>query len=241
MVSEEKSTFRYFTTLPVHLEPDYKHGYTCDSCSGEFEDGPFFHCSNSGRDMCVDCGAKIGLCPFSALVSKVATPPAVWKNAHKGTVVLLCYQIHSSYYGCYFSDGSNLLICFEEGPSYFIETNSTIENAIELQKCDLQQKFPWSKEAVEALEGSGARFHPTSACKDRSRLCFLTSYRVDGLLIELRISDGYCELIHCTDGVILVLKETDVVLHLSMNSPVRHGRFLPKAACELVEWFLSQS
>ncbi|KAH9598403.1 hypothetical protein LSM04_006025 [Trypanosoma melophagium] len=236
----DKCTFRYYEILPIDLEPEYKPGYTCDMCSKDFSKGPFFHCARSGRDLCIACGEKLSLNPFSALISKVMFPGTVWKDLHKGPVVVLCYQIHFEFFGCHFSDGSNLLVSNRDDiPSFFIESGSNFEKAVLLTKSDLLKRFPWVKEAVRVGDIRATCFYPISTHSDRSRQCYLISFRQDGEFLEFHLSDGFCEVLHCTEGVILVIKESLVISCLVMNSPVRWGKVLPKAASLALEWFLN--
>ncbi|KEG06976.1 hypothetical protein DQ04_11411010 [Trypanosoma grayi] len=235
----EQCAFRYYEVLPLDLEPDYKLGYTCDMCSKDFSKAPFFHCARSGRDLCMSCGEKMGLSPYSALINRVMIPDLVWRDAQKETVVVLCYQIHFETLGCHFSDGSNLLIPQRDDlPSYFIDSGSSFENSTLLAKNDLQRRFPWIKEALKKINLDGVSFHPMSTSSDRSRSCFLKSFRQDGVFIEFRLSDGFCEVLHCSEGVDLVIKDALIVSCLVLNSPVRWGKVLPKAASVALEWFL---
>ncbi|CCD16965.1 unnamed protein product [Trypanosoma congolense IL3000] len=232
-----RCAFRYYEVMPVELEPSYAMGYDCDKCLKGFSKGPLFHCVKSGRDLCLSCGANVGLLPFSSLVSKVMWPCAVWMDAENYRVVTLCYQIHDDIIGCHFNDGSNLLISRSE-LSYFIEVNRTIDDAQRFSEDDLVARFPWASGIVEIMTVYAVSLHPLSTTKDLSRLCFLSSFRIEGPFIEFRLSDGFCELVHCDKGVIVVVRDTVPISCLTMNSPVKWSKVPPKVASPIIEWFL---
>ncbi|CBH13513.1 hypothetical protein, conserved [Trypanosoma brucei gambiense DAL972] len=239
MKDKNKCTFRYFEVLPIDHEPEYQNGYVCDICFMEYSEGPFFHCSKSGKDVCLRCGGKMGLTPFTALVSKVMRPTVYWSESESSRAIALCYQIHRDILGCHFIDGANLLISTRDDlPSYFIDSNCCIEKSIVLSRSDIERRFPWAGEVAEAMGVNAVSFHETSACNDQSRLCFLSSFRVEGAFIEFRFSDGFCELVHCENGTIVAIRDSAVLSCFLMGLPVRWGRSLPKAASSVLEWYL---
>ncbi|RNF02935.1 hypothetical protein TraAM80_06084 [Trypanosoma rangeli] len=238
MKAGDQCIFRYYEILPLDLEPEYKMGYTCDMCSKDFLKTPFFHCARSGRDLCMSCGEKLSLTPFSSLIGRIMVPNFIWKDSQKEIIVVLCYQIQFEYFGCYFSDGSNLLIAYEDAfPSFYIEYGCSIENAISLPKVELLRRFSWVKNAVKIWEDGCVCFHDVARIPDRFRPCFLTSFRQDGLFIEFCLSDGFSEIVHSGEGVVVVVKGTCVISCLVMNLPLRWGKSLPKAAASLLDWF----
>ncbi|RNF27207.1 uncharacterized protein Tco025E_00581 [Trypanosoma conorhini] len=238
MKAGDQCIFRYYEILPLDLEPEYKMGYICDMCSKDFLKTPFFHCAQSGRDLCMGCGEKLLLSPFSSLLSKIIVPNFIWKDSKKEIIVVLCYQIQFEYFGCHFSDGSNLLIACEDGhPSFYIELGVSVEKSIYLSKVELLKRFPWAKNALKMRENGCVCFHQMTPTPDRSRPCFINSFRQDGLFIEFRFSDGFSEILHSGEGVLLVVKGSCVISCLVMNSPLRWGKSLPKAATSVLEWF----
>ncbi|EAN88288.1 kinetoplastid kinetochore protein 20 [Trypanosoma cruzi] len=240
MKGGEQCLFRYYEILPLDFEPEYKLGYTCDMCSKDFSKTPFFHCAQTGRDLCMACGENLALNQFSALICRMMAPNILWKDSQKDIIVVFCYQIQFEYFGCHFSDGSNLLIaCEDELPSFYIEVGISLEKATTLRKAELLMRFPWSNEALKMSERDCICFYRMTKCLDRPRPCFLTSFRQDGLFIEFCFSDGFSEILHCGEGVVLVVKGPFVISCLVMNLPLRWGKSLPKAAASLLEWFLS--
>lgn len=146
--------FRYYSWLPVELEPEYEEGFTCDKCGNDFLTAPFFHQDESGTDFCVRCGENEGITPFNGLISALLfnNTGEVLRDEKTGCFVVFAYQVHQDRFGLHFSDGSNVGV--QAGPSYNVVSvdyqhpSLPTSDGEGLQRKALdsrawQERFPW--------------------------------------------------------------------------------------------------
>ena len=74
MGPKSNAQLHYYPSLPIETEPLYKDGFQCDFCSKEFRKGPFYHCTMTGTDCCVNCAVTHS-------VDAVRKPTATVSNA----------------------------------------------------------------------------------------------------------------------------------------------------------------
>lgn len=211
---------RYYSWLPIELEPDYRDGFTCDKCENDFMTGPFFHQDSTGVDYCTECGAAEGLTPFRGLISSLMFNDTgeLLRDAVTGHLVVLAYQLHSNPYGLYFSDGSNVVLQTTLSGStasiHYIAPGGSRAHSRQLDSSAARDRFPWLSGPLFQLTFPVViQLHDTapSDALPAAEDLLLSGYDHTDTSFSLDLGGGWQQVFDSQDGVEMVAKDGHVV------------------------------
>lgn len=209
---------RYYSWLPLELEPDYKDGYTCDRCHKDFLDAPFYHEETSGTDYCVPCGSSTGHSPFSSLVSSLffSSAEAVLQDFINGTIALFSFRIDDRTCGIMFSNNANLILQLTSNSKIergiLCEFNgNTIGSKVMLTAAQCFERFPWLSSGVFTTFDFETKLHSCPPVTNILPDITIVSFDVSGMLISLMLNDGYCQVFDIERGIEIVVKDYSMV------------------------------
>lgn len=111
--TKKSSSLTFYAALPVHDEPTYNDGYTCDACKADFFTGPFYHCKRTGEDRCMRCSVATGLHLLPPVVTELYVPQheLVKQSAgHADGCPLVAYRCHDAMVGIVMSSNKVILV-----------------------------------------------------------------------------------------------------------------------------------
>lgn len=191
----------YYSYVPVELEPEYASGFCCDMCGSELFQGPLFHSKSSKRDLCVECGNSSGLSVFQGMVAALFFPS---KTDHLfdeelSSIALFAFQASTSYYGVFFSCGSNLLFTMEDASWTFVLYDKPNKKVFNLVSSAARERFSWLLQDFRVYFDKEIRFHAAPLVKNNIPLV-IKAFHSSSSKIVLELSNSITQVLLCSNG-----------------------------------------
>lgn len=202
--------FRYYSWLPLELEPEYLDGFSCDKCGKDFLSGPLYHQQASGTDYCIPCGESRLLSFSSGLICALLFTEGelTMRDMDTGSVALMGYRVSKCSYGIYFSDRCSLR---------FDLRREKVRNVLYVSKNETtslsrwEARFPWLSSRVLDQFALASELHSTPDDSGEAGELYVVEVTTSHRFISLKLSGGWEQFLDSENGTEVVCKDGRVV------------------------------